>query len=60
MQVTKEQFFAYIGPLDVVVSCDYTRGADLVSNFKTRGGRLVGRISGQLFGMTKVYDLFQD
>ena len=57
MQVSKEAFFAHIGPLDVVVSCDYTRGVDLVSNFKTRGGRLVGRISGQLFGMEKTYDL---
>lgn len=55
--VTKEEFFDYIGPLDVTVSCDYSRGVDLVSNFKTRDGRLIGRISGQLFGMVKKYDL---
>jgi hypothetical protein len=57
MQVTKEEFFAYIGPLDIIVSCDYIRGVDLVSNFKTRGGRLIGQIRGQIFGMTKIYDL---
>jgi hypothetical protein len=57
MKVSKEQFFDYIGPLDVVVSCEYARGVDLVSNFKTRDGRLIGRISGQLFGMVKTYDL---
>jgi hypothetical protein len=41
--VSKEEFFKTIGPLDVVVSCEYTRGdKELTSLFKTRAGWLVG------------------
>ncbi len=44
--VTKDQFYNYVGPRDIVVSAhtsaDKTIG--IYSDFKTRGGQLVGRI----------------
>ncbi len=59
IEVTKEEFYSKIGPLDVVVSVrnDYS------SDFKLRNGKLVGRtvpIPGPPYGQTNNrYFMFQ-
>lgn len=58
-QVTKSEFFSRVGPLDVVVGCEYYRGRPegITSTFKTRGGTVIGVITGQLFHIPTVYFL---
>ena len=45
-QVTKEAFYAYIGPRDVVVSCEHSREkGECVSTFETRSRQRVGKVT---------------
>lgn len=42
-QVTKSEFFEFIGPKDVVVSCNYQWGdKEIKTQLKTRSMQLVG------------------
>jgi hypothetical protein len=48
VQVTKTDFFAYVGPRDIVVSAQGSSGTKhgLYCNFETRHRQLVGRVFG--------------